>query len=329
MRQNSFIKFAAVGVLGLALVFGILAGCGGGTKEALPVDDLSRGSVTMVENTTDATIPPVTYTVKVAWSTASITADETANTAITKLVASGGVADAVDLALTDSSYTFTGLVPGERYHLNIAAVYAEGTYESGDGASDSVSFIGGPWYHDDITIGSGGFKTDSFSSGSFNQADAISSTDDYYFNFYNKEYALEGEDWEVWLIVDVNEPTTTNDEDDQRNNINWMNSTFHLLDNETVTDDADIAAVDLKIYNVYGDEVLDISGSVIEGTISGFGSFLDTVNSGYYADKNGVFFVRAVCSAMPSTYSDWNEDQFGWWGLAMPGPRTARDAVVD
>lgn len=327
---------ALVGLIGLAVT---LVGCGGGAPEAIAVDSLAQTSVEAVQNTTDSTKPPLTYTVSVSWSTASIEADETASLAFKEIEAyvwdgSEKVASEI-FDLTASSHTFTGLEPAQSYTISVLARYADGTYEDGDGASESIRFTGGPWYHDDVTISSGGFRKDTFSSGSFNHIDAYPAgsfqlNDVYYYNTYNSDYAVDGLDNEVWLIVDVNEVTDGNDTDTQRNNINWLSDDVYLLDSRLsgLDDYTDIADVDLEIYTITGEKIFSLTGSATEGTISStnFTTLLNSVNSGYYAEKEGSFFVRAICTAEPSSYSEDNaEDQYGWWGLAMPGPRVARD----
>lgn len=307
---------ALAGLIGLAVA---LAGCGGGTPEAIAVDDLARTSVEAVENTTDSTAAPLTYTVSISWDTARIAADETASLAIEEIEAyvwNGSEKIASEIFdLTASSHTFTGLEPSHTYDISVVARYADGTYEDGDAASDSIRFTGGPWYHDDVTINSGGYRRDSFSSGSFNHLDSYPSgdftlSDVYYYNTYNSNYALRGLDSEVWLIVDVNEVDDTNDTDTQRNNINWLNNDVYLLDSQVsdLSDYTDIADVDLEIYTITGEKIFSLTGSATEGTISStnFTKLLNSVNSGYYADKEGSFFVRASCTGEPSSYSEDN-----------------------
>ena len=336
MEQKQIKLFPVLLVLGLAALGGLLIGCGGPSKEALPVDNLSRGVITKVENTDNAEEPPVTYSVKVSWSLASITDDEKASEALTGLYASvSGSGNETKLQRTDTEYTFTGIEPGERYYLGIRAAYAPGTYEDGDGAREEVGFIGGPWHHSDVEIGEAGYDTASYSVGSFNQEDDYPTStftldEFYYYNTYNTEYVLEEEGHEVWMIVAVKEVTDTNDTDTQRDNINWLSNEVYLLDANVpdLTDYSDIPYADLEIYTVTGEKLFELTGTVTEGTIApaDFNTLLDSVNSGYYADKEGVFYVRAICTAVPDTYSEDNEeDKYGWWGLALPGPRVTRD----
>jgi hypothetical protein len=329
--KNTTKLFSIVFITGL--IIAILAGCGKSSETALPVGDLSLAGVSADTNT-DADTPATTYSAKVTWTTDTLMDDKKGSAALEGIrVSTGDFSKDLDAAATD--FTFTGLVPAELHSLNVMPIYKEGTYETLADGRKEVVFRGGPWYASDVNI-SGQAAKEMMSVGSFNHADAkptgtYSFTDFYYWNpEYNPEYTFADVDDECWFIVKVHEPTDTNDTDEQRNNINWLSDDVALLDANTEGLDTydDMADVDLEIYDVNNNKLFELTGTDVEGTIdtADFDTLLDSVNSGYYADREGHFFIRATCKAMPANFSDDNSDQKGWWGLAMYGPRVEREA---
>ena len=339
MLHNKKSRNAVLTLGSVLLAITMLAGCGPATPEAVSVSNLLLGSTTEVTNTTDSSAPPVTYSITASWDNADILADETASLALTglkaRLVQGSTTVEEVDLTADDETHTFTGLEPALTYTVRITAEYADGTYEDRNVASESRRFTGGPWYNDDVNTNWPGIRFDDLSVGSFNQSDGAPSgsfqlNQFYYYNTYNNDYVVGDVGSETWITVTVHEPNDTNDTDDQRNNVNWLSDDVYLLDSKVsgLTDYADMADVDLEFYTVTGEKVCSVTGSDTEATISGsdFTTLLNSVNSGYYADKEGYFFVRATCTATPDSYSSSNEDdQYGWWGLAMPAARVSRD----
>lgn len=333
-RKKTVMILAIVSIIGM---IGILAGCGKSSETALPVDNLSVSTVSADTNT-EAESPPTTYSVTTSWTTETLTEDKKASAALEGIrvsAKSDSTEFSKDLDATATEYTYTGLVPAENYSLSVMPVYAEGTYESLADGSTSVRFRGGPWTTSDVTI-SGNAYRENMSVGSFNHADekptgTYSFGDFYYWNpQYNEGYTFTAVDDECWFIVGVHEPNDTNDTDEQRNNINWLSDDVALLDANTSGLDTydDMADVDLEIYDVNNNKLFELTGTDVEGTIDAtdFQTLLDSVNSGYYEDKEGYFFVRAICKAMPESFSDDNPDQKGWWGLAIYGPRVDREA---
>ncbi len=322
----------AVKITAVLMLFAVLLVSCGGTPDPIGVDDLTISSVAMVTNSTDTTKPPVTYSATVTWSLASITADETASAALEKITIELGGSDVEytdELSATATTYTFTDLLPGDQCWLKVSAVYAEGTYEDEDYAYEEKSFLGGPWYKSGFSSSGGERRIDTgFGVGSVNWENfAVNNADTYYYNTYNYDYVVDSYGDESWLVIGVNEVTATNDTSEQRNNINWLSDDVYLLDNGTLWNGDDLASVDLEIYTIYGTKIFELTGTATSGTISAtnFNSLLDSVNSGYYADKEGVFFIRAICKAAPSSFSSSNSSEHGWWGVAMPGSRVSRD----
>ncbi len=330
MTRNNYFKFSLALFIGLALVAGFLTGCGGPSDEPLSVDSLAVSSAKKIENTTDTDKPPVYYEVTVSWSLASIREDEKASAAITALDVTlrdgSATVEEKELSTTATSHTFSVCEPGVSYWASVRAVYTQDAYEDLSGSSTEVRVLYGPWASDSVTLG-GTRKTESLSVGSFNHQDGLPSgqfslSDFYYYNPYNPDYLFAAENDETWIVVDVYERTDTNEED--RNNVNYLTENVELLDSNTpdLTSYDDMADVDLEFYDIYNNKIFELTGTNTSGTISSsdYSSLIDSVNSGYYEDKDGVFFIRAICKSMPSTFSDSNsEDQLGYWGLAIYG----------
>jgi len=260
----------------------------------------------------------------------SIREDEKASAAITALDVTlrdgTTTVEEKELSTTATSHTFSVCEPGVSYWASVRAVYTQDAYEDLSGSSTEVRVLYGPWASDSVTLG-GTRKTESLSVGSFNHQDGLPSgqfslSDFYYYNPYNPDYLFAAENDETWIVVDVYERTDTNEED--RNNVNYLTENVELLDSNTtgLTSYDDMADVDLEFYDIYNNKIFELTGTNTSGTISSsdYSSLIDSVNSGYYEDKDGVFFIRAICKSMPSTFSDSNsEDQLGYWGLAIYG----------
>ena len=324
--MKNTIKLIAV----TALLSFLLFSCGSMEETDLPVSGLSISKI-VTSTSADTSQPPISYAATISWGIDDIEANEVAAASLTgfevAMVYGTSKEQVKELDADATEYTFTGLKPGEYCWLNVTAIYdttANPDAEDSSDVSKSVKFLGGPWI--ESTTSKIPANTSRFSVGSFNHLDSMpcsfSSADDvYYFNYYNEDYQFENVGDVVWLIVDVAEVTTANDTDTQRNNVMWLNDDFQLLDKSYsgLTSYDDIAGVDVKILDIYGNEVLSISGSSTEGTVSNLSSFISSVDSGYYADITGYYFIKATCTSMPSTYSADND--LGIWGFANNGPR--------
>lgn len=299
---------------------------------ALAVNDLKITKIDVVNNTSNTSLPPVTYDITVTWNTADILANETAAAAFNGLevyIQSGSEEAVVTVLSADAkTYKFTGLTPGESTDLRVKAVYPDDTYPDASFTdyTGSISFRGGPWYDGDTTkmpAHDGGFGV-----GSFNNLDSMPSSysdasNVYYFNTYNTDYQFKAAGDVVWLTVDVTEKTEANDILTQRNNVEWLNANFQLLDVSTgLANNNDIANVDAWVYDIYGHQLLSLTGSETTGIMSDFSTLLASVDSGYYADKTGYYFIKAQCKSMPTSYSDSNkDDKYGLWGFANNGTK--------
>lgn len=308
----------------------LFSGCSGDSTDPLAVSSLKISDVAVSSSSNTAASAPVTYKATITWDTSEIMADQTASAALSGLKVSiqDGTTElfTADIATDVTTYEFDyELLPGDSVDLRVTSVYAAGTYGS-DSEYDSARFVGGPWYD-----GTNAEKPsiERFSVGSFNHADGMPSgyytfSDYYYFNPFNTDYLFEAVGDVKWWIVDVHEVTASNDTDTQRNNVQWLVNNFRLLDDSTTTDDTDMAAVDLTIYDIDGDTLYTINGSATGGAMSStnFSSLLSSVDTGYYSDKTGYFYIKSTCRSMPSSYdSNDNPDNLGFWGFGIMGSR--------
>jgi len=312
----------------LALVFCLFSGCSSASKSPISVSSLELSAVTVQKTGSTATTAPVSYSATVKWNTSAIMADEKASAALTGLKVSlmDGSKEilAKELTADVTSHTFTGLLPGESRSLTVTALYAEGVYDK-TFESDSIHFVGGPWFDGTVTELP---SVEGFSVGSFNRANSLPTgsyyfDDYYYYNPHNTDYLFKAVGDVKWFAVKAAEVTTTNDTVTQRNNVQWLVNNFRLLDMMTVSNTTDIASVDSRIYDIYGRELYSITGTSTGGamTSTNFNNLISSVDSGYYADKTGYFFIKTTCRTMPTIYSDQNPDKLGRWGFGIIGPR--------
>jgi hypothetical protein len=325
-------KKAVKAIAFLMLMTILMVGCSS-TENDLPVSNLKISTI-VSSTSTDTSEPPLSYSATISWDIVDINNNEIAAEALTGLEVSlnyGSADEQVEeLAADVTEYTFTGLEPGDSCWLTVKAIYdttAMPEAEDSTDTSDSVKFLGGPWFT--TTNSTAPTNVSRFSVGSFNNADSMPTTsytlsDVYYYNSYNSDYQFESVNEDVWFIVDVNEVTDSNEDD--RNNVQYLNKNFQLLDASVsgLTDYSDIAEVDVEILDIYGDSLLSISGTDTEGTMStsDFSTLISSVDSGYYADKTGYYFIKATCKSMPDDFSDSNsETMLGIWGFANNGAK--------
>jgi len=324
-------------LLPLAIIFSIVmfTGCDDTSDPILQVSELKVTKIALVEKTSSTTVAPVTYDVTLTWSTADILADEKASAALTglKVIIQSGTTEefSADLASDVTTYTFKGLLSGESKDLTVQAVYAADAFPKASSSdfTDSFKFHGGPWYDGTSTTYpslDGGFGVGSFNNINAMPTGSFTIDDVYYYNDYNTNYQFKNTGETIWMRVDVNEVTTTNDTDTQRNNVQWLGDDFQMVDKSStgLSDYSDLADVDVKIIDINGNELLSMTGSETSKTMTSanFTKLINSVNSGYYADKTGYYFIKATCRTMPSTYSSSNSDaKYGIWGIANNNPR--------
>jgi len=330
LKSIRFVLAAAV----LAALTASLSGCAAPTPES--VGGLSVASVEKKQVMSTATTPPISYDVTIEWDTELIKANDKASAAFTGLkvyMMEGSTAtQTATLGVAATSHTFTGILPGGSVGLYVEAQYAAGAFEdlSTSDTTESVRFIGGPWITG-TTYTAPSYDAN-FSIGAFNNADGFPTSsftlsDFYYYYPTNSSYLFSAAGEVRWLLVSANEVTATNDTDSQRNNIQWLSDKVYLLDKNSsgLSSYENLADVKVEIVDIYGLVYATISGTATQATMNlstpSFSNLINNLDSGYYADRTGYFYVKATCESMPSTYSAANSSKLGYWGLAMPGAR--------